>query len=65
MMYWQNLFSFYGVRGIVHQWIVSYLEHRSQFVQYKNCDSEVLRVCCGEPQGSILGPKLFTMISAF
>ena len=34
-------FMFYGVRGIAHKWIVSYLENRSQFVQYKNCDSEV------------------------
>ena len=40
---------------------MSYLENRSQFVQYKNCDSEVVRVCCGVPQGSILGPKLFIM----
>ena len=40
---------------------MSYLENRSQFVQYKNCDSEVLRVCCGVPQGSILEPKLFIM----
>ena len=40
---------------------MSYLENRSQFVQYKNCDSEVLMVCCGVRQGSILGPKLFIM----
>ena len=60
MMYWQ-FFFFYGVRGIVHKWIVSYLENRSQFVPYNNCDSEVLMVCCGVPQGSILGPKLFIM----
>ena len=40
---------------------MSYLENRSQFVQYKNCDSEVLRVCCGVPQDSILGPTLFIM----
>ena len=42
--------KFHGLRGIAHTWIVSYLENRSQFVQYKNCDSEVLRVCCGVPQ---------------
>ena len=52
---------FYGVRGTAHKWIVSYLENRSQFVQYKKCDSEVLKVCCGVPQGFILGPKLFIM----
>ena len=37
---------------------MSYLENRKQFVQYKNCDSDVLNVCCDVPQGSILGPKL-------
>ena len=61
MMYWQIFFYLYGVHGIAHKWIVSYLENRSQFVQYKNCDSEVLMVCCGVPQGSILGLKLFMM----
>ena len=61
MMYWQIFFYLYGVDGIAHKWIVSYLENRSQFVQYKNCDSEVLMVWCGVPQGSILGPKLFIM----
>ena len=40
---------------------MSYLENRSQFVQYKNCDSEVLSVCCGVRQGSILRPKLLIM----
>ena len=34
---------------------------RKYFVQYKNRDSEVPRVCCGVPQGSILGPTLFIM----
>ena len=30
-----------------------------QFVQYKNYDSDILNVCCGVPQNSILGRKLF------
>ena len=51
----------YGVRGIAHEWIVSCLENISQFIQYKKCDSEVLRACCGVPKGSILGPKLIIM----
>ena len=46
--------NFHGVSGIAHMWIVTYLENRSQFVEYKNCDSKVLRVSCGVPQGSIL-----------
>ena len=52
---------FCGVCGIAHKWILSYLENKSQFVQYNNCDSEVLGMCCGVPQSSILGPKLFIM----
>ena len=50
---------FYGVRGVSHQWIQSYLENRKQFVNFNNCDSEILNVSCGVPQDSILGPKLF------
>ena len=38
---------------------MSYLENRKQFVQNKNCDSDILNVCCGVPQGSVLGLKLF------
>ena len=52
---------FYGVRGVSHKWIQSYLENRKQFVNFNNCDSEILNVSCGVPQGSILGPKLFIM----
>ena len=53
---------FCGVRSIAPKWIVSYLENRKQFVQYKNCDSDVLNVCYGVPQGSILGPRLFIIV---
>ena len=52
---------FYGIHGVAHQWIMSYLENRSQFVHYENCDSEELKICCGVPQGSVLGPKLFIL----
>ena len=50
---------FYGVHSIAHKWILSYLENLKQFAQYKNCDSDILNVCCDVPQGSIIGSKLF------
>ena len=52
---------FYGIHGVAHQWIMNYLENRSQFVQYDNCDSEVLKISCGVSQGSVLGLKLFIL----
>ena len=30
---------FYGIHGVAHKWIMRYLENRSQFVHYENCDS--------------------------
>ena len=51
------------MRGIARKRIVSYLENRKQFVQYKNCDSDMLNVCCDVPQGSILEPKLLIILS--
>ena len=53
MIYWPKKLYFYGVCGIAHKWIVSYLENRKQFIQHKNCDSDILNVCCDVPQGSI------------
>ena len=56
-----NKLYFYGIHGVAHKWIMSYLENRSQVVHYENCDSDVLKICCGVPQGSVLGPKLFIL----
>ena len=39
----------------------SYLDNRSQFVQYNDFRSECLDVVCGVPQGSVLGPILFML----
>ena len=49
----------YGIRGVAHGWLKSYLKFRQQFVSINDCDSDLLNVKCGVPQGSILGPKLF------
>ena len=52
---------FYGVRGLVLDWIESYLTNRQQYVQLGDINSDLLNVRCGVPQGSILGPKLFIL----
>ena len=51
----------YGIRGIVLEWLKSYLSGRSQYVSYCNHDSSSMSVKCGVPQRSILGPLLFLL----
>ena len=51
----------YGVRGVVLDWLISYLHNRQQYVQLEGYRSECLKLECGVPQGSILGQKLFIL----
>uniref|UniRef100_A0A8C6M161 Reverse transcriptase domain-containing protein n=1 Tax=Nothobranchius furzeri TaxID=105023 RepID=A0A8C6M161_NOTFU len=51
----------YGFRGIVLDWIKSYLSNRQQYVQINQHKSGLREIQCGVPQGSVLGPKLFIM----
>ena len=51
----------YVVRGIVNEWLKSYLFDRKHYVKYNECESDILNVQCGVPQGSILRPTLFLL----
>lgn len=51
----------YGIRGIAHSWIKSFLTNRKQIVSIDNFNSNVTDICYGVPQGSVLGPKLFLL----
>ena len=50
----------YGIRGVANKWICSYLRNISQYVCIMT-SSECMKVTCGVPQGSILGPALFIL----
>ena len=51
----------YGIRGKALQWFESYLSGRRQFVTIGGNDSSTVPITCGVPQGSLLGPLLFTI----
>jgi hypothetical protein len=51
----------FGLDGPVWNWFESYLSERYQSVCVNGSFSEPIKLTCGVPQGSILGPVLFTL----
>ena len=54
----------YGFGGCVQNWLKSYLSGRSHVVKIENNFSCSVPDECGVPQGSVMGPILFSLYSA-
>ena len=51
----------YGIRGVAHDWMKSYLSSRVQYVVYNDVESFKNDITCSVPQGSILERLLFLL----
>jgi hypothetical protein len=54
----------FGITGNALKWFTSYLQDRTQVVCVKSGMSESTKLVCGVPQGSGLGPILFTLYAS-
>ena len=51
----------YGIKGVVYDWFKSFLTGRWQQTRIGTRVSNIGEILCGVPQGSILGPILFSI----
>ena len=50
-----------GIRGNLYRWFCSYIDNRTQTVALNGFTSFTIQIPSGVPQGSLLGPLLFTI----
>ena len=50
-----------GISGPLHQWLMNCLFDRYQYTEINNKRSALLPIRFGVPQGSLLGPRLYTI----
>ena len=50
-----------GINGANLKWFFSYLKDRAQYVEFDGKRSEQQSISSGVPQGTVLGPTLFTL----
>jgi len=64
----RRLETSFGLKGKVPQyalqWLRTYLVGRRQYVRRGSSTSSPAFICCGVPQGSVLGPILFLLYTA-
>ena len=50
-----------GLSGTLYDWIIDYLSNRKQFVKVNGVSSNLMAIDTGVPQGSLLGPRLYSI----
>jgi len=56
-----NILPNFGLKNIGLNWFMSYLNNRKQIVKINDIIGEEIRINCGVPQGSVMGPLLFIL----